>query len=133
MKKSDKPIYNYNYLKGEEAYIKCAECGAECLCHDGEYECSVCGNTNVVTLSKDRNGLICNKCRTYEHIVDKRTIKFIRMYYYLDISKITKVEMDPKVKNEIDDFLTSYYEKHTGIYLNSKKFIDDLKKVNIYT
>ena len=43
--------------------------------------CSVCGNTNVVTLSKDRNGLICNKCRTYEHIVDKRTIKFIRMYY----------------------------------------------------
>ena len=28
MKKSDKPIYNYNYLKGEEAYIKCAECGA---------------------------------------------------------------------------------------------------------
>ena len=36
-------------------------------------------------------------------------------------------------KNEIDDFLTSYYEKHTGIYLNSKKFIDDLKKVNIYT
>ena len=45
MKKSDKPIYNYNYLKGEEAYIKCAECGAECLCHDGEYECSVCGNT----------------------------------------------------------------------------------------
>lgn len=95
--------------------------------------CSVCGNTNVVTLSKDRNGLICNKCRTYEHIVDKRTIKFIRMYYYLDISKITKVEMDPKVKNEIDDFLTSYYENHTGIYLNSKKFIDDLKKVNIYT
>ena len=55
------------------------------------------------------------------------------MYYYLDISKITKVEMDPKVKNEIDDFLTSYYETHTGIYLNSKKFIDDLKKVNIYT
>lgn len=37
--------FNYNYLKGEEAYIKCAECGAECLCHDGEYECSVCGNT----------------------------------------------------------------------------------------
>lgn len=45
MKKSDKPSYNYNYLVGEEAYIKCAECGAECLCHDGEYECSVCGNT----------------------------------------------------------------------------------------
>lgn len=44
MMKSDKPSCNYNYLKSGEAYIKCAECGTECLCHDGEYECSVCGN-----------------------------------------------------------------------------------------
>ena len=54
------------------------------------------------------------------------------MYYYLDISKISKIEMENRVKNEIDDFLTSYYESHTGLYLNSKKFISDLKKINIY-
>ena len=53
-------------------------------------------------------------------------------YYYLDISKISKIEMDNKVKNQIDDFLTNYYNSHTGLYLNSKEFIEDLKKVNIY-
>ena len=74
----------------------------------------------------------CKKCVTYERIVDMRTIKFIRMYYYLDISKISKIDMDNKVKNEIDDFLNEYYSSYTGLYLNSKKFIDDLKKINVY-
>ena len=54
------------------------------------------------------------------------------MKHTTHISKITKIEMDSRVKDEIDDFLTEYYSTHTGLYLNSKKFIDDLKKVNIY-
>ena len=96
-------------------------------------ECGKCGSTtNIITLSTDKNGLICKKCRTYEKIVDLKTIKYLRMYYYLDISKISKIEMDNKVKNQIDDFLTNYYNSHTGLYLNSKEFIEDLKKVNIY-
>jgi len=95
--------------------------------------CSGCGSEkNIVTLSSSKNGLVCNKCRINEKIVDLKSIKFIRMYYYLDISKISKIEMESRVKNEIDDFLTSYYESHTGLYLNSKKFISDLKKINIY-
>lgn len=96
--------------------------------------CSVCGkSTNIVTISADKNGLLCNKCRFNEKLVDLKVIKYLRMYYYLDISKISKIEMDSKIKNEIDDFLTDYYNTHTGIYLNCKKFIDDLKMVNIYT
>jgi DNA repair protein RecO (recombination protein O) len=95
--------------------------------------CGKCSTTtNILTLSPDKNGLICRKCRTNEKIVDLKTIKYIRMYYYLDISKISKIEMDNKIKNEIDDFLTNYYHSHTGLYLNSKEFIEDLKKVNIY-
>lgn len=96
-------------------------------------KCGKCSNTtNIITLSPDKNGLVCKKCRTNEKLVDLKTIKYIRMYYYLDISKISKIEMDNKVKNEIDDFLTNYYHSHTGLYLNSKEFIEDLKKVNIY-
>ena len=96
-------------------------------------KCSCCGNvSDIVTLSSDKNGLLCKKCRTNQKLVDLKTIKYIRMYYYLDISKISKIEMESKIKNQIDDFLTEYYNSHTGLYLNSKKFIDDLKKVNIY-
>lgn len=96
-------------------------------------KCSCCSRIdNIITLSSSKNGLICKKCRTYEKIVDIKTIKFIRMYYYLDISKISKIDMDAKVKNEIDDFLTEYYSIHTGLYLNSKDFINNLKKLNVY-
>lgn len=105
------------YLGVEPVLDKCARCGRL---------------TDIVTLSTDKNGLICKKCIEKERIVDKGTIKFIRMYYYLDISKITKIEMDSKIKNEIDDFLDDYYSNHTGLYLNSKKFISDLKNINIY-
>ncbi len=106
-----------NYLGVSPLLDKCAECGSV---------------TNIITLSKEKNGLVCKKCRTYEKIVDLKTIKYIRMYYYLDVSKISKIEMDSKIKNEIDDFITEYYDTHTGLYLNSKKFINDLKKVNVY-
>ena len=96
--------------------------------------CAVCkSSNNIITISSDKNGLLCKNCRTNQKLVDLKTIKYIRMYYYLDISKISKIEMDNKIKNEIDDFLTEYYSSHTGLYLNSKKFIDDLKKINVYT
>jgi len=97
-------------------------------------KCSNCKSTNnIVTLSTHKHGFLCKNCRANEKLVDLKTIRYIRMYYYLDISKISKIEMDTKIKNEIDDFLTDYYNNNTGIYLNSKKFIDDLKKINIYT
>lgn len=92
--------------------------------------CSVCGNTtSIITLSPDKNGLLCNKCRTNERLVDLNTIKHIRMYYYVDVSKITKLDIDNTIKKEIDSFLNEYYEKHTGLYLNTKMFINNIKKI----
>ena len=38
--------YNYSYINGGDSYIKCPECGNECLMHnDGNYECQVCGHS----------------------------------------------------------------------------------------
>lgn len=95
-------------------------------------ECAICGNkTNIVTISGDRGGYICSKCRRDEYIVSDKTIKLIRMFYYVDISKISKLKVSDKVKYELDMFISSYYDRYTGIYLKSKKFIKDIKKLNI--
>ena len=51
----------------------------------------------------------------------------IRMYYYVDISSITKLEVSKEVTKEINQFLDDYYERFTGLYLKSKDFI---KKIN---
>lgn len=95
--------------------------------------CSICGSkTDIVTLSYSSNGLVCKNCKTNERLYDLKTIKYLRMYKYLDVSKISKIDMDKNVIEEINKFLNEYYEYHTGIYLNSKKFIDDLRKVDLY-
>ena len=91
--------------------------------------CSICGNKNIITISADHGGYICKNCRTNETITDEKTIKLIRMFYYIDIDKIEKIEISKKIVEEINFFLTSYYERYTGLYLKSKKFIENLSKV----
>lgn len=95
-------------------------------------ECAVCGNkTNIVTISGDRGGYICKDCVENEYIVSDKTIKLIRMFYYVDISKISKLSISNKISYEIDLFISSYYDRYTGLYLKSKKFINDIKKLKI--
>ena len=47
----------------------------------------------------------------------------IRMYYYVDISKIDKLDVSYEIKEAINHFLDDYYERYTGLYLKSKDFI----------
>ena len=96
--------------------------------------CAVCGNSkNIVTISSDKGGLICGSCfqSGIDRIVSSNTIKLLRMYYYVDISKITKIEVDDQCEKEIDQFLEEYYEKYTGVITKSKKMLRDVKKIRI--
>jgi DNA repair protein RecO (recombination protein O) len=90
-------------------------------------ECAICGDvTSIVTVSADKYGFLCKNCRTNEYIVSDKTIKFIRMFYYVDISKISKLEISDKIKNEINFFIDEFYDKHTGLYLKSKQFLKNV-------
>ena len=63
-------------------------------------------------------------------MVSLKTIKMIRMYYYIDISTITSIKVSDEVKNEINDFLNRYYERYTGLYLKSKDFLSKLVNID---
>ena len=92
--------------------------------------CSVCGSqNNIVTLSSDLGGYVYSHGRTKERIISSEAIKLVRLYYYVDISKIEKLEVSREVKNEINSFLDNYYDRYTGIYLKSKSFVNELAKV----
>ncbi len=93
-------------------------------------ECSLCSSkTGIATISGRDGGYICNNCLTNEVIVDEKTIKLIRMFCYVDISKISKLEISDKVKLEINNFLNEYYDKYTGLYLKTKDFLKNLSKL----
>ena len=90
--------------------------------------CAHCGSQKeIVTLSSDAGGYVCKNCYNNEPLVSDKTIKMIRMYYYVDIKNITKLDVSNEVTNEINRFLDDYYDRFTGLYIKSKDF---LKKIN---
>ena len=91
--------------------------------------CSLCGtDKDIVTLSSHKGGCVCRNCFTTEGLVSDKTIKMIRLYYYVEVSNISKLDVSSEVSREINSFLDDYYERYTGLYLKSKDFI---KKINM--
>lgn len=90
-------------------------------------ECVICGSkNNIATFDADKGGYICINCLTNEIIVDIKVIKMIRMYYYVNIDSIKEIKVDDVTKNTINKYLDLYYERYTGLYLNSKDFLKKL-------
>jgi len=89
--------------------------------------CNMCGSkTDIVTIDPDHGGYICKSCYTTEKIVDPKSIKLLRMFYYIDISSITKLDIKKEISHEINSFLEKYYERYTGLYLKSKNFLNKI-------
>lgn len=87
--------------------------------------------TNIVTISSYRGGYLCKDCVGRENIFHLKTLQLIRMFYYVDISKITKIDVSDTVKKEISLFIDDYYERYSGIYLKSKNFLEEFSKLSI--
>lgn len=93
-------------------------------------KCVCCGKVNdIVTISSYKGGYICKNCLSNEKIVSLKTIKLIRMLYYVDIALITKTEISEMVKRELNAFIDEYYDRYTGLYLKSKAFLNNLSKI----
>ena len=92
--------------------------------------CVRCGSTkNIITLSSDAGGYICSNCYNNETLVSDKTIKIARMYFYVDIKKITKLNISFEVTKEINRFLDDYYDRYTGLYIKSKDFIRRINQI----
>ena len=92
--------------------------------------CSICGSkASIATLSSVKGGYVCRNCLKNEKIVSSNTIKLIRMFYYVELSKISKLDIKDISKREIGQFLDEYYGEYTGLYLKSKEFLKNISKV----
>lgn len=92
--------------------------------------CAICGSkTSITTISGNRGGYVCSNCFTNERIVEEKTIKLLRMLYYVDIDKISSTNINDKIKKEINNFIDEYYDLYTGLYLKTKSFLKNLNKI----
>lgn len=92
--------------------------------------CSICGSTkNIVTISSSSGGYVCQNCYQDGRIYSGKTIQLIRMLFYVDVSKITKLELNDETRKELNEFITEYYDQYSGLYLKSKSFLKNLSKI----
>ena len=56
-----------------------------------------------------------------------KTIKLIRMLYLVDIAKISKLDINEEIVEELERFTEDYYERYSGIYLKSKILLEGIK------
>ena len=90
--------------------------------------CVVCSTKNdIVTISSYLGGLVCKNCLKNEKIVSLKTIKLIRMLYLVDIAKISKLDINEEIVEELERFTEDYYERYSGIYLKSKILLEGIK------
>ena len=87
--------------------------------------CNKCGSTKaILTIDPDAGGYICQSCYNNEPIYDERVRKMLRMYYLVDINSIKELDIKDYVIDAINKFLSVYYDKYTGLYIHSKKFLN---------
>ena len=87
--------------------------------------CAKCGTSkNIITINPDEGGYICKNCYTNEKCYDEKTLKMLRMYYLVELSSISDLKISDEVINNINNFINIYYERYTGLYLKSKKFLE---------
>lgn len=92
--------------------------------------CVNCGSKNdIVTISSYKGGYLCKNCAHNEVIVNIKTIKLLRMFYYVDISKISKLDISDNIKKELNNFIDDYYDRYSGLYLKSKEFLKNLQNI----
>lgn len=86
--------------------------------------CNKCFTTkNIVTVSSESGGYICSECLIDEKLYSEKMYKTIRLFSYVDISKISKIDINKTTLDEIDEFIDDYYERFTGIYMHKKNLL----------
>lgn len=87
--------------------------------------CVVCGSTKIVTLSLSKGGYVCQQHRTNEAILGEKVMKLLRLYNYVDISKISSLDIDENVSKKISEIIDLYYDDYSGVYIKSKKILKE--------
>lgn len=92
--------------------------------------CVNCRNTNnIITISSYKGGFLCQKCAENEPKFNLKTLGLIRMLYYVDLTKINKIDISDDIKKEISTFIDDYYDRYSGLYLKSKHLLETFKNV----
>lgn len=99
------------------------------------HACAGCGATEgEFAFSFTQGGFLCHNCFSLDPYIIRLKpvhVRLIRMFYTVPIDQIGKITLKPATKRLIKTIISTIYEEQTGIQLKSKKFIDQLDKMQL--
>ncbi|WAA10385.1 DNA repair protein RecO [Fervidibacillus albus] len=95
--------------------------------------CAICGNREgPFSFSIKEGGILCEDCRhldPHRLNVSQPVIKLLRLFYHFDMKRLGEIHVKDSTKAQLESCIFGLYEEYTGLYLKSRKFIDQLQRL----
>ena len=83
--------------------------------------CINCNGEDIITFDLNIPGAICSNCYHDTYLFQSNTLKLLKLFQTIDISKLSKLNItNIKVMEELGYFIKEYYDSYTGIYYTIK-------------
>ncbi len=96
-------------------------------------QCAICGDKEgQFSFSIREGGIICHRCLTkdpYHLKISSATIKLLRIFYFFDLNRLGNISVKAETKAELKKVIDTYYNEYSGLYLKTKKFIEQLDQL----
>jgi DNA repair protein RecO (recombination protein O) len=93
-------------------------------------KCAYCGSTEGdFNFSIKEGGLLCHRCFAHDPYrirISPGTVRLLRLFYLLDINRLGDISVKPETKAELKMVINAYYDEHSGLYLKTRKFLDQI-------
>lgn len=77
-------------------------------------------------------GLLCHRCIEHDphHLkLNGTTIRLLRLFSFFDLNRLGSINVKETTKSELETCISAYYEEYSGLYLKTKRFLQQLDKL----
>ncbi|SDH48043.1 DNA replication and repair protein RecO [Alteribacillus persepolensis] len=81
-------------------------------------------------------GFLCHHCKgidEYRFDIHQKTVQLLRTFFYMDMKRLGNVALKQSTKTELRQVLQTYYDEYTGIFLKSRRFLEQMENWSMKT
>lgn len=97
-------------------------------------ECVSCNRTEMPhSFSIKEAGFLCKNCShqdEHAYPLSAHTARLLRLFYYIDLERLGNISLKKETKQELKKILSSYYDEYSGLRLKSKRFLEQVERMN---
>ncbi|WP_270179322.1 DNA repair protein RecO [Alkalihalobacillus sp. CinArs1] len=97
----------------------CVNCGLD----NGKFEFSI-----------REGGFLCHRCLSIDpyHIpLKKKTAELLHLFSHMDLGRLGNISLKTETKKEIREVLNQYFDAYSGLFLKSKRFLEQLDRFKL--